>query len=264
MTGIIMFLVCLLASGVGSIAGYGGGVIIKPVLDALHILPVSTISFLSGCTVLAMSVVSLLRSRGNGIQLRVRVTTPLALGAAIGGLLGKWLFELVKSGADEAVLGLVQSSLLLVTTVLVGFYTLKKDQLPSYRLENPVACALAGLALGVVSAFLGIGGGPLNIALLFFFFSMDAKEAAKNSIFIIMFSQLAGLITTLAQNHVPEFSWYHLTLMAAGGIGGALLGAAISKKMNNKAVERLLMLLILMIIGINICNVLFFGMAVMG
>lgn len=262
MTAVIMFLVCLAASGVGSIAGYGGGVIIKPVLDALHILPVSTISFLSGCTVLAMSVASLLRSKGNGVKLQVRTTTPLAVGAAIGGLLGKWLFEMVKSGSDENMLGLCQSVLLLVTTVLVWVYTLKKDKLPSYRLEGLPVCALVGVVLGVVSAFLGIGGGPMNVALLFFFFSMDAKEAAKNSIFIIMFSQAASLLSALAKQNVPEFVWYHLVLMAAGGIGGALLGAAISKKLDNKAVERLLLVLMLVIIGINVYNVAVYGMAV--
>lgn len=262
MTAVIMFLVCLAASGVGSIAGYGGGVIIKPVLDALHILPVSTISFLSGCTVLAMSAVSLLRSKGNGVKLQIRTTTPLAVGAAAGGLLGKWLFELVRSGSDENMLGLCQSVLLLVTTVLVWVYTLKKDKLPSYRLESLPVCTLVGVVLGVVSAFLGIGGGPLNVALLFFFFSMDAKEAAKNSIFIIMFSQAASLLSALARQNVPEFVWYHMVLMAAGGIGGALLGAAISKKLDNKAVERLLLVLMLVIIGINVYNVAVYGMAV--
>lgn len=35
-----------------------GAVIIKPVLDAVGVMSVSSISFLSGCTVLAMSVVS--------------------------------------------------------------------------------------------------------------------------------------------------------------------------------------------------------------
>lgn len=264
MTGIVMLLVCLLASGVGSIAGYGGGVIIKPVLDALHLLPVSTISFLSGCTVLAMSAVSLIRSRGNGIRLQVRTTTPLALGAAIGGLLGKWLFELVKSGSDENMLGLCQSLLLLATTVLVWVYTLKRDKLPSYRLDNLPVCALVGLALGVVSAFLGIGGGPLNVALLFFFFSMDAKTAAKNSIFIILFSQAASLISALCRQNVPAFEWTHLLLMAAGGVGGALLGAAVSKRMNNQAVERLLLALMMVIIGINAYNTAVFAAAVIG
>lgn len=217
MIAVLLFTVCLVASTVGAVAGYGGGVIIKPVLDALGIMPVSTISFLSGCTVLSMSVASLLRSRGNGVQLRLKTTTPLAIGAAIGGLLGKYLFELVKSGSDEAVLGLVQSFFLLLTTVGVFVYTIKKDRLPSYQLDNLPVCLLVGLALGVVSAFLGIGGGPLNVALLFFFFSMEAKEAAKNSIFIILFSQTASLISALVQGSVPDFAWPDLLSMMAGG-----------------------------------------------
>ena len=264
MTGLVMFLVCLIASGVGSIAGYGGGVIIKPVLDALHILPVSTVSFLSGCTVLAMSAASLVKSRGSGVKLRVRTTTPLALGAAVGGLLGKWLFQLVKTGADENLLGLCQSGVLLATTALVWVYTLKKDKLPSYRLESLPVCGLAGLILGVVSAFLGIGGGPLNMALLFFFFSMEAKEAAKNSIFIILFSQTASLVSALVQGNVPEFVWYQLALMAAGGVGGALAGAAAGRRMDNRAVERLLMGLMVVIMGINVYNTVSYGVAVFG
>ena len=49
---VVFFAVSLLASIVGSICGIGGGVIIKPVLDALDVMSVSCISFLSGCTVL--------------------------------------------------------------------------------------------------------------------------------------------------------------------------------------------------------------------
>ena len=48
MIAVLLFAVCLVASTVGAVAGYGGGVIIKPVLDALGIMPVSTISFQIG------------------------------------------------------------------------------------------------------------------------------------------------------------------------------------------------------------------------
>ena len=59
---IIIVLVCFLSSVVGAVCGIGGGVIIKPVLDATGILAVTTGSFLSGCTVLSMSVVSLYKN----------------------------------------------------------------------------------------------------------------------------------------------------------------------------------------------------------
>ena len=55
---IVFLLVSFLSSIVGAICGIGGGVIIKPVLDMLQLGSVSTINFLSGCTVLSMSLYS--------------------------------------------------------------------------------------------------------------------------------------------------------------------------------------------------------------
>lgn len=251
----LLFFVCLTASAVGAVAGFGGGVIIKPVLDALKIMPVSTVSFLSGCTVLSMSAVSLLRSRKNGVVLQVETSTPLALGAAAGGLAGKELFEYIqRSFGRETILGLIQSVLLLATTILVFIYILKKDRIPSLQIKNRAACFIIGLFLGMVSSFLGIGGGPVNVAALFFFFSMEVKRAAKNSIYIILFSQAFSLVSSLVQGTVPEFKITWLLCMVFGGIGGALLGAAASKKLDAGKTERLLYALMLLIIGINIYN----------
>lgn len=71
----ILFAVALSAAAIGAITGIGGGIIIKPFVDAFGILPVSSVSFLSGITVLSMSVVSLLRGRGTGVQIDARRTT---------------------------------------------------------------------------------------------------------------------------------------------------------------------------------------------
>ena len=58
---LLFFVVSFFASIVGAICGIGGGVIIKPVLDMLQLETVSTISFLSGCTVLSMSCYSVVK-----------------------------------------------------------------------------------------------------------------------------------------------------------------------------------------------------------
>lgn len=78
----VLLFVCLVASTIGAIVGAGGGVIIKPVLDAFGVLPVSTVSFLSSVTVLCMSVSSLIRTRNNGVKLSYAVSTPLQLAAS--------------------------------------------------------------------------------------------------------------------------------------------------------------------------------------
>ena len=117
-------------------------------------------------------------------------------------------------------------------------------------------CVVIGLFLGGISSFLGIGGGTANVAVLFFFFSMEAKEAAKNSLYIIIFSQISGIISAIVTGSVPEFSWIDLLSMVAGGIGGALIGAAVSKRIDNAGVEKILRILSLFIVAMSFYNIL--------
>lgn len=253
---IILFIICILASSIGAIVGAGGGVIIKPVLDMIGMLPVSTVSFCSGCTVLGMSVSSLIRNRKDGVKLRLKTSTALAIGAVLGGLGGKWLFEFVRNGfGNERVLGAVQAVALTLVTLATFIYICKKDKLPSMHVDSIFVAMLIGIALGLISAFLGIGGGTNNVAILFFFFSMEAKEAAKNSLFIIIFSQISSILSAIVTGSVPDFSWLNLIFMVAGGVGGALIGAAISKRIDNHGVEKLLKLLSLLIVLIGVYNI---------
>ena len=257
--GFLLFLICLAASSIGAIVGAGGGVIIKPVVDLLGILPVSTVSFCSGCAVLCMSVSSLIRTRNNGVKLELKISTMLAIGAAAGGLAGKQLFDLVRrSFANENTLGAIQALLLAVLIIIVLIYVCRKDSLPSLHVTSLLITAAAGFILGTCSSFLGIGGGPPNVAVLFLLFSMDAKTAAKNSLYIIIFSQLTSIATAVLTDSVPSFEWPVLIFMAAGGVGGALVGAAVTKRIENKGVEKLLKLLCVLVIAVCVFNILKF------
>ena len=91
---ILFWLISFGASIAGAICGIGGGVIIKPVLDAFGVLSVSTISFLSSCTVLCMTCYSVIKGKMSGESLiDMRTGTPLGIGAAIGGVAGKSMFR---------------------------------------------------------------------------------------------------------------------------------------------------------------------------
>ncbi len=107
------------------------------------------------------------------------------------------------------------------------------------NVEGAAACAAIGFALGVMSSFLGIGGGPINLVVLFYFFSMDTKTAAANSLYIIFFSQLSSLLSAVITGSVPEFEWAALVLMVAGGIGGGIVGRSLNRKMDERAVDKL-------------------------
>ena len=253
---LIFFLVSLCASVVGAICGIGGGVIIKPVLDLLHLETVTTISFLSGCTVLSMSCYSVVRAIQSGEKrVSLAVGTPLALGAAAGGLLGNRLFAVVRGMfEDPNAVGSVQAACLAVVTLGTLLYTVCKSRIHTHRVESKAVCVCIGLMLGCMSSFLGIGGGPINLVVLYFFFSMETKTAAANSLYIILFSQLASLLVTLLGGSVPPFRPAVLALMVAGGISGGMIGRSLNKRLDDRAVERLFIALMAVIIGISVFN----------
>ena len=256
MASVLFLAVSFLASIAGAICGIGGGVIIKPVLDMLGLASVSTISFLSGCTVLSMSCYSVGRSMiAKDSQVDLRTGTPLAIGAALGGVAGKQLFSAIEAlFPDPDRVGAVQAGCLAVITVGTFVYTLYKARIKGLHIESLAFCLVIGLVLGLMSSFLGIGGGPINLVVLFFFFGMDTKTAAQNSLYIILFSQIASLVTTLVTASVPEFTPLSLALMVAGGIGGGIAGRAINKKMDSNAVDKLFLVLMGVIILISIYN----------
>ena len=189
---ILFFLVSLFASLIGAICGVGGGIIIKPLLDTFGVLDVSAISFLSGCTVLSMSVYSVVRAKvKKEVPINYTVSTSLAVGAVVGGIFGKAMFQMIWDHAfNKNSVGSTQSIILLIITLGTLIYTLKMSKIKTLIIDNILITAMIGMLLGLISSFLGIGGGPVNLIVLFFFFSMNIKTAAENSIYIILFSQL--------------------------------------------------------------------------
>ena len=245
------------ASVVGAICGIGSGVLIKPILDAFGVLSVASISFLSGCTVLSMSCYSVLKARLSKESLvDLKTGTPLAIGAAIGGVTGKMMFQYLSDMfTNKDQVGAIQAVCLLIITLGTMIYTLKKDQIKTLHVQNPLVCIAIGLVLGICSSFLGIGGGPINLVVLFYFFSMDTKTAAQNSLYIILFSQITSLVNTLITHTVPEFEVGLLILMVGGGILGGAAGRIVNKRMDVNMVNKLfigLMAVIMLICAYNI------------
>ena len=247
--------ICLLATTLGAISGIGGGVIIKPVFDALAPLSVSQISFLSGCSVLTMSIVSLLSSKSGETKIDKRRTTPLALGSAVGGVVGKLIFDVIKQKAsNDGVVGSVQSVVMIILTLGVLLYVLNKSRIHTHSITSAFASVFIGLMLGILSSFLGIGGGPINLAILYFFFSMNTKTAALNSLYMIFFAQTASLIFTFASLSIPKTDIIALAVMISSGILGGFLGRKINKKISSRTVDILFRCMLITIIGISIYN----------
>lgn len=251
------------ASAIGAICGIGGGVLIKPLLDVFGVMSVSAISFLSGCTVLTMSCYSVVKSRLDGNSLiDLKIGTPLAVGAAIGGIAGKSLFQsLSKMFSDADRVGAIQAFCLLAVTLGTLLYTIKKEQIRTLRLTMPLVCTSIGLLLGVLSSFLGIGGGPINLVVLYYFFQWTQRQRPKTHYTLFLFSQLTSFLLTVITGTVPPISIAVLVLMVLGGLLGGVAGRSINRKISTKNIDRLFIGLMGAIILLCIYNVVRFGRA---
>ncbi|MBR5288018.1 MAG: sulfite exporter TauE/SafE family protein [Clostridia bacterium] len=251
---LFVFAVCLCASTIGGICGIGGGVVIKPLLDATGIMSVSTVSFLSGLTVLAMSLISVYKNRKT-TELDAARSVPLGLGAAVGGVMGKRLFEIIRRAAQaDQLVGVIQVVVLGLMVLGTLVYVRNKSRIRARNVQNPWAAAVIGLLLGLCSSFLGIGGGPMNLAVLYYFFSMGTKQAAVNSILIILISQMMSVIVSLVSGSVPVFEVPVLLAMVSAGALGGFASAKLHKKLSAETTDKLFSCLLVVILLICCYN----------
>jgi uncharacterized membrane protein YfcA len=136
----------------------------------------------------------------------------------------------------------------------VLLYVLNKKHIKTNNVSSAFVCLGIGLFLGVLSSFLGIGGGPINLAVLYFFFSMNTKTAALNSLYMILFAQSASLIYSFASSSIPETDYLTLAVMIVSGVIGGFVGRRINKKMSTRAVDILFCCMLVAIVATSVFN----------
>ncbi|EGT3616248.1 sulfite exporter TauE/SafE family protein [Clostridium perfringens] len=251
---LIYFFVALLSTIAGSMAGLGGGVIIKPVLDFLGDYNIATISVLSSFTVFSMALVSIIKQLSYKSKIDIKNTGALAIGSVLGGLLGQQILTLILNTIESRIVSLVQSGILALLLIFVYVYMNNKDKVKSYKIDNFILSIVIGIFLGLIASFLGIGGGPINVAFLTIFFSMEAKNAARDSVIIILFSQASKLLSIAAGTGFSGYNLSMLGYMVFGGVLGGFIGAKFNRMFSNEIILKVFNTVVIMIIGLNIYN----------
>ena len=247
--GIIIFL----ATFAGAFVGLGGGVIIKPLLDLIGHDGVAVVNFISACAVFSMSISSTVKHIRAKTKIDFKFIVTLSIGAVAGGIGGSSLFDYLLTLFDNDSLkklqGLILGILLVVSVIYVNVKNAK-----SFKVKNPVGIVFVGLALGFIASFLGVGGGPINVAFLVLFFSMSMKEAAVYSVGTIFFSQLSKLITMAVKGSVPTVSPTILIAAVICAVLGGIIGAKMNKKCNEKVIKAVFTILVAAIAAVNFYN----------
>lgn len=247
----IYFITAICATTLGSLAGLGGGVIIKPVLDALGDYNLSTVGVLSSVTVFSMALVATIKQFKSGFKADFN-TIILAIGSILGGGIGKKYFDIFLSLFKNESFGKGIQALILIALLSL---VLLKDYLPKYKIKNIFIIFLVGLFLGGIASFLGIGGGPINVAILVMLFAFPTRNAAISSVFIILLSQFSKLFLIFIGTGFSIYNLEMLPLMVIGGILGGLIGAKLNQRLSNEYIKKIFNISIILIILLNIFNV---------
>ncbi|AMB93952.1 sulfite exporter TauE/SafE family protein [Aerococcus sanguinicola] len=251
---LLYFIVILFSNTVGAVSGMGGGVIIKPALDAIGAHPLNVIGFFSSAAVFTMSIVSIIKQVRGGFQISWQRLLAIAFGSIIGGRLGDTIFNILMSlynNPDKV--QLIQIIITIITLGLSIWYTYDPSR-KQLRLAGLFSFFLASLALGVLSTLLGIGGGPMNVALFIALFGASTKQATVYSIITIFFSQLSKLTSIVLAGSVAAGSTSFLLVILPAAVIGGYIGSALNQRMTNKAVNRTYLIITASVILLNIVN----------
>ena len=222
MLAIALILAALIGLSLG-LLGSGGSIITVPVLVYVaRVSPHQAVGmslFIVGATSTLGAAVNVRRGSFN---LRA------AFFFALSGIAGAWLGARLTHRVPGRVLLLLFGVLMLIAG---GRMLLGRPLHSGASACRPLRCLGVGGGVGLLTGFLGVGGGFLILPALVLFAGLEMKVAVGTSLAVIATNSFAGL---LGQLHFVTFDW-PLTLAF---VGSAVLGMAAGLGLNKRVSSR--------------------------
>jgi uncharacterized membrane protein YfcA len=221
-----MVLTLLVGLSLGAL-GSGGSILIVPILVYVAGIPIEQAIAMSLAIVCATSVVgTVARLRRGAVELK-----PVAAFAATG-MAGAFIGS---AGAHM----LSRHTLMLLFTALMAVAGIRMWQSASIlepRPFNLLRCLTAGFVVGLVSGFLGVGGGFLIVPGLALFAGMSARASTASSLAIIALNCASGVVGQI------RFITLELPLIAgfiAFAVAGLIIGMRLADNLSEPRVRRI-------------------------
>ncbi|MDD4752954.1 MAG: sulfite exporter TauE/SafE family protein [Desulfitobacteriaceae bacterium] len=103
---------------------------------------------------------------------------------------------------------------------------------------------ITGIAAGILSSLVGIGGGIIIVPALIYFFKIDMHVATGTSLAIIIPTALVGVIVHGINGNV---NLKLAALLALGGIIGSYTGGQISTSLPSSTVKKIFSIILIMV-----------------
>lgn len=167
---------------------------------------------------------------------RVSLATALPFGAAgiAGAFVGAWANHLLPSWLILGLFGL------LMLAVAILMFTGKKVQASTPATEAAswgrwARIIGAGLLVGVMTGFFGVGGGFLIVPALVLVLGLSMRTAVGTSLVVIAINSASGLVAHLRYGSLDVVT---SGLFIVGGALGALAGARLSGRLDEQKLQR--------------------------
>ena len=217
--------------------GGGGSILAVPVLVYVARLDVHVAIGMSLAVVGATALVGgLAHARAGRVDLRAAALVGGAgiLGAPVGAL------------ATHLVTGRVLMLLFAALMLVVGPLMLRRSGAPLRQTAPPrrVTVPAAGFGVGLLTGFLGVGGGFLIVPALTLLAGLEIHVAVGTSLLVIALNSAAGVAGHLRQGEMP----LGLTLaFAAASALGALVGVRLAGALDASRLRRAFALFVVVV-----------------
>lgn len=216
--------------------GGGGSILTVPILVYLLAVGPHEAVAMSLAVVGATSLFgSYLHYRQDNVDLKGGILFGSA--GIIGAFLGSPLTKLV----SPEILLLAFGILMLVVAASMIWRNRRSIDEPAHK-PHLAQAILAGLGVGVLTGFLGVGGGFLIVPALVFFGGLTMKKAIGTSLFVIFLNCVAGLMGHLGQG---VFDWTLTAVVMGLAVAGAIVGTMLSRRIAAHRLQRIFAVLVL-------------------
>ena len=219
-----LILSALIGLSLGLIGG-GGSIITVPML--VYVLGVEAREAV-GMSLAVVGGTSLIGSllhyqRGN---LNLKIGSMFGVAGVFGALAGSPLTKFLSPPAL-----LMTFALLMFLIGILMLHRKPRGESEVLHLREQISvwkALLAGFAVGVLTGFLGVGGGFLIVPALVMFGGLSMKESVGTSLLVIFLNCAAGFIGHAGYGH---FDWKLTGLVTGTAILGTIGGAMLSRRL---------------------------------
>lgn len=240
----------LLGAGSGSAVGFslglvggGGSILAVPLL--VYLVGVPSPHLAIGTSAVAVAANAALGLAGHARAGNVR--WPCAGAFAAAGIAGAWFGARLGKAVDgQALLSAFAVMMAVVAGLMLRRREADADRVVRINRENAPKLVAAGLGVGLVSGFFGIGGGFLIVPAIVFASGMPMLQAIGTSLVAVT---AFGSTTAVSYALAGLVDWGLAGLFIAGGFLGSMAGTRLGRHMATKrgALTRLFAGLILVV-----------------